>query len=148
MSTLAAFLLARVEEDEETAKAAVRPEHMHPYGDRALPAVSPEQVPDEVRGYLGGAWGEHFARWDPARVLAECAAKRAILAVHCPPEPGSSLARTFSAAHCTGCGYSGPCDDPNVEHVDQCPTLRAIAQPYTSHPDFRPEWATKLATKD
>jgi len=77
--TLAEFLLARIADDEAAARVVMREDERHPWGDRALSPVSVERIPDEVRGYLGGTWGEHFARWDPARVLAECDAKRRIV---------------------------------------------------------------------
>jgi hypothetical protein len=57
---LAAFLAARLDEDEAAAKAWL------PFGN-----------PD-------AAAREHIARHDPGRVLREVAAKRAILAVHWP----------------------------------------------------------------
>lgn len=76
---LIAVLLARIAEDEAAARAALAPDEMHPYGDAALPRMTPEQVPYEVERLLGGSWGHHFARWDPARVLAECEAKRCIV---------------------------------------------------------------------
>jgi hypothetical protein len=113
---LADFLLARIAEDEEAARAAIEPDQLHPWGDRTLPRRRPEDVPDEVRGYLGGTWGEHFARWDPARVLAECDAKRRIVQwVQRWPwraEPPSS--------------------------VDGL--LPILALPYADHPDYREEW--------
>lgn len=74
--TLTEFLLARIAADEELAQTAIRPEEMHPWGDRSLPQTSPAQWADEVNGYLGGPWGEHCGNWNPLRVLAECAAKR------------------------------------------------------------------------
>lgn len=61
--------------------------------------------------------------WDPARVLADVAAKRAIVA------KWHSLAEQADhptiGAHCTGVGL----------------TLHLLAQPYSSHPDFDPAWS-------
>lgn len=34
---------------------------MHPWGDRSLPQLTVEQIPDEMRGHLGGTWGEAAA---------------------------------------------------------------------------------------
>lgn len=62
--------------------------------------------------------------WDPARVLREVAAKRAISAVHA----AVPLLR-FDAASCRQCRL--PCP---------CPTLRNLASIWTDHPDCRDEW--------
>lgn len=70
----------------------------------------------------------HIARWDPARVLAECAAKRKIIALHAPMTPHRE---------CPTCRENGgnhgnyPCD-----------TLLALAQPYAGRPGWREEWTT------
>jgi hypothetical protein len=58
--TLADFLLARIAEDEEAARAAIA-----------------SNEPGEPWGYdhIPGD-GLHIARWHPGRVLAECEAKR------------------------------------------------------------------------
>ncbi|MFF0389663.1 DUF6221 family protein [Kitasatospora sp. NPDC004615] len=58
------------------------------------------------------ATARHIARHDPARVLAEVAAKRRVVEL-------------WSHSIGTGGTY----------------TLRALALPYREHPDFRPEWA-------
>ena len=112
--TLGDFLLARIAEDEAVAQAALAPDQMHPYGDQSLPQTRPDQVPDEMRGYLGGTWGEHAARWDMTRVLAECTAKRGII--------------TESFANERG-------DMDQWEGV-----LEWLALPYASHPDYDPAW--------
>jgi len=76
---LVEFLHARLAETERIAKEALAPEHMRPYGDKTLPPISPEQVPDEMRGYLGGPWGEHAALWDMSRVLRMCEIHRGLI---------------------------------------------------------------------
>lgn len=98
--SLAAFVLARVAEDEEVARAAT--------GGRWVPAVerAPEAAWTEVTGWLvalpndgyadrpgatvatlaGPADQAHVVRWDPARVLAECAARRRLVAA-CADQP-------------------------------------------------------------
>ena len=70
----------------------------------------------------------HIARWDPARVLAECAAKRAILglaemayAAERPPDP-----------HQTGL--------VNGWREFAISAVRRLAQPYADRDDFRDEW--------
>lgn len=58
------------------------------------------------------------------QMLAECEAKRQIISVHrgsheCPSDDSD-------------CGWWAP--------ADVCPTLRLLALPYASHPDYREEW--------
>ena len=64
---------------------------------------------------------------DPSTALRWCAAHRKILAEHKP------LATTWSDYYaCAGCGYDGAdyCSEPNVAHVNDCPTLLALAEGY------------------
>lgn len=72
---------------------------------------------------------EHLliAMYDPAAVLRRCAADRKILTEHKPME------HTWSGWYaCEGCGYDGAdyCTEPNVSHVNDCPTLLALAEGY------------------
>lgn len=81
--------------------------------------------------------GEHIAYWDPARVLADIAAKRRIVERHgaFAPRGGSKLMGFWKI--CTECGsgeeYQYPTDWP-------CDTLRLLAALYADHPDFDPAW--------
>lgn len=83
---------------------------------------------DDLSGYL--------ARHDPARVLREVEAKRAIIAEHSifvaenedPRKPRHEVG-------CERCGYLG--NDP----TSGCKTLRSLAATYSDHPDYRKEWA-------
>jgi hypothetical protein len=54
----------------ERAEAATRPEAMHPWGDKSIPALPPEAHPAEVEGYLGGTWGTYYATMHPGVGLA------------------------------------------------------------------------------
>lgn len=120
---LVAFLNARLDEDGQAARTAIEPSEMHPYGDDKIPPIAPEQVPDQVRGYLGGTWGEHFARHDPARVLADVQAKRAILQA-----------------------WQDACENPyremrqrgHMEGLEEAMTL--LANVHADHPDFNLAW--------
>ncbi|WP_432244999.1 DUF6221 family protein [Arthrobacter sp. G.S.26] len=98
--TISEFLEARIAEDEARANLTAD--------------TSPAQSPT--------------ARWAVARVLAECVAKRKILALHSaltysdedprfPIEPATCL--------CKGA---------------PCPTLTALAASYSDHPAFLREW--------
>lgn len=69
---------------------------------------------DEVRTGDGG----HIVRHDPARVLREVEAKRAILALH--------FAR---GGYCNCCGGAAP-----------CLTVRLLGEMFAEHPEFRDEW--------
>lgn len=78
--------------------------------------------------------------FDPAYVLADIAAKRRILVWHGEPydEPGFGLA-------CDACGHGtpdwGPGDRASFHPtLWPCPTLRALAAPFSSHPDYDQSW--------
>ena len=157
--TITEFLEARIAEDEKVATEATR-------GGDGQWWVAGEHEMEEcvVEGDTfkiydeGGhdAWqAEHIARHDPARVLAECAAKRAIIAVitgwahdyndydmwySCglaislwgdePGEPGSGCADESKHGECT-CGLERR----------QMAIFKPLAAVYASHPDYRQEWA-------
>lgn len=65
---------------------------------------------------------------DEARLLAEVAAKRAVLELH---EPYDS--EEHGGLACWTCGPGG--------FPYPCVTLRALVQPFAGHPDFNPGWA-------
>lgn len=130
MSDLADFLLARFVEDQEAAQEAAR---------RPAPPDA-----DAVRvvwyrhdtGWVpsaSGEWAEGqvlFERLSPTRVLAECEAKRRIVA---------EAQRAWSRSQD---------DDPMPEGREWLlgqrqglqAALRLLALPYAAHPDYREEW--------
>lgn len=134
MSGLVEFILARIAEDEAVARAASPGGWT--YGDvtsvaggtlydetRTIANIVYEQPEDHdgtvVRHLLtpeADANGRHIARHDPARVLAECEAKRRIV------------------ERCHAVGALMPCE-PLAQGV-----LRTLALPHADHPDYRPEW--------
>jgi hypothetical protein len=155
-ATLTTFLLARLDEDEEAAKACAQAfpspwevsdrgwrvriyaadvpdvgDHAEP-GDMRSPCVIDVEPDRHHRELNEGGWlsdrVDHIARHDPARVLAEVEAKRRIVAEH--PDYG---------------GYGESCATCAESDVDlapyPCPTLRALASVYRDHPGFREEWA-------
>jgi hypothetical protein len=126
------FLLARFADDEAVARALTPDEQRYPYGDRMFPPTPFEKLGDELRGYLGGPLGEHAARWHPARVLAECEAKRRIVELH--------TGGHGCVSHNSGGASAGDAYGPNVVGSRPCPTLRLLALPYADHPDFQQEW--------
>jgi hypothetical protein len=93
--------------------------------------TSPGEVDIVGHGYEGGGVervedARHIAAHDPAAVLRRCAADRKILEHHSPIGggwPGHYV--------CAGCGYDGGyCPEPYTEHVNDCPTLLALAEGY------------------
>lgn len=118
--TLTEFLLARIAEDEATARAASgdhwdrlrdgdpKFRKVVAWGLTPIGAMNAEQD------------AEHISHHDPARVLARCEADRRIVELH-------------------GGDYDGECQSP--AHLDgPCRTLRALALPYADHPDYDEEW--------
>jgi hypothetical protein len=126
VTTLIEFLRARLDEDEAAARAASPGRWVaagtcigsEDHGTMARMAVPSGMYRKRV------ADAEHIARWDPARVLADCAAKRALLAQH---------ARTEHEGH----AWCGHCYG---EPAWPCTDLRIMAQPYADRPGFDPAW--------
>lgn len=83
---------------------------------------------EEVRTMVG----LHVARHDPARVLREVAAKRAIVKIHRPYVQDELDPNT--KVTCAGCDTEHPEDWP-------CAHLKLIASIYSDHPNYRTEWA-------
>ncbi len=129
---LAEFLLARITEDENTAKGSTPgpwrwfpgraglPAFLESTGAKATHWVEGQsfQAPTVVLGTNQGVMlrvrgrdAEHIAAWHPTRVLAECRAKRALVE-----------------------GVGGV--DPLAYDL----VLRSLALPYADHPDYREEW--------
>ncbi|MEE2040073.1 DUF6221 family protein [Nocardiopsis sp. CT-R113] len=149
--TIVEFIRARLDEDETAARAATpgpweavihraSPEQMRRW--RAGAALLGGAVSDVVRvevlpaielegngdGGVGSVEdGVHIARWDPERGLREVAAKRAILAEHENGFPGLD--------YCTSCRYG------HEVAPWPCPTVRALAAPWSDHPDYNPQWS-------
>jgi hypothetical protein len=103
--TLVEFLLARIAEDEHVAR----------HGRGCIVADSP------VGPYVA---------YDFDRVLAECEAKRRIVALH-----ANLLASYRGGDHLAKCAT---CSDDVADWP--CPTLRHLALPYADHSDYQPEW--------
>ncbi len=81
--------------------------------------------PDQSREMA--AEGKHMARHDPARVLADVAAKRAILDAH----------EELTIGCCNTCTEGMH----SSEHQSwPCATVRLLALPYADQPGYREEW--------
>lgn len=145
MTTVVDFLTARIAGDEATAEAAQGADWIEGYeragepgryrGIKAhLVALPPEEsvhsqswdVGTTVAALANAADARHVARWSPSRVLAECAAKRAII----------ETIRTLDA----GTARLSP---PYVAAL-RCQLMMTVIMPlasvYADHPDFDPAW--------
>ena len=166
MTYLTEFLLARIAEDEAVARGAIDPDRPGTHwrwevpddtGDldapRWLRTAEVFPTTSGVGSLPGFPLGfeflaepsrgmAHIARHDPARVLAECEAKRRIAGLHFVGD-----AEDWDPEHwaCRLCQWDEDCDSPKHEHQHgsgrfPCETLRALALPYADHPDYRGEW--------
>jgi hypothetical protein len=106
------FLRQRLDEDERAAEAGQ-------YSD-VVAMVARQSGKRNALNF----WHRH----DPARVLAEVAAKRRIVEVH-PPNPRGSAQGNL----CQACDVHGGGPYP-------CETLRLLALPYAEHEGYREEW--------
>jgi len=116
------FLLARIAEDKRVAMDAA--------GD-GPGRWSPDVVGD---GPTGPGSAEHVIRHDPARVLAECSAKRRIVLACRDARPETKF---------LGARPPGMADFPIAAHGQHqlaAVTLALLALPYADHPHYRPEW--------
>lgn len=97
---------------------------------------------DALRGYLKAEPNPEYTGWDKSttaglpplvamRVLADIAAKRAILDRHTPRtyESFGPDGKDLLVTSCLECVDTPP-----------CATLRHLATVYAQHPDFREEW--------
>jgi hypothetical protein len=159
MDDLAAFIEARLAEDEAMAREATQGDWhwVDPGVKTKLALVTGGYSVDSATRWDSAEWGwnyvlrslddrpfqadtAHIARHDPARVLREVAAKRAIVAEHQPRRVGQSL---------TWCGRchrvirdAREDEDPCGPFDWPCPTMRALAAAWNDHGDYRAEWAT------
>ena len=131
--TLTEFLLARIAEDAELARRAADAgagkwaAGIHPSNECRIEGDDGMIIYDE-----GGHTAEqasHIARHDPARVLAECEAKRGAIdaawADHSQIEGEWGMGQSQAQMEAKG-------DYPAVvEH---------LALPYADHPDYDPGW--------
>jgi hypothetical protein len=117
------FLLARIAEDKRIAVDGATAQGGEGWNVDTLAAGLPEPRA-----------AEHVARFDPARVLAECAAKRGIVLACRAARPDLSI---------LGARPHGMADfpvAPHDQHQLAALTLALLAMPYAAHHDYRSEW--------
>jgi hypothetical protein len=156
MSDPVAFGTARLDEDEALALAAQvgQPGTWHATGEDIL-TVNPDPHWNGVCvANASGAEAAHIVRHDPARVLREVAAKRAILTEHKPawrdvewPHDENGKGEAQVCPRCQNAEH-GTLEDPGVLPegfvtsyvLAPCPTLLALLSVYGDHPDYDQEW--------
>ena len=125
--SLVEFLLARIAEDEAAARAASPgPWHTDAEASEVL-AVDDILVADgfALSSFQLRATTRHIARRDPARVLAECEAKRELV---------TNLMRVCEDGRCWQCGSANILDLRDA-------VMLTLALPYASHSDYQAWWA-------
>lgn len=116
LADLEAFLRARLDGDEQVARAADQHSWTYEYGELQC---------------RGGEDFEHLRRHDPARVLSDVAAKRRLLDDVLP-----IINELDEIAYGEGQG-SVPYLEPRARF------LKVLALPYADHEDYREEWRSK-----
>lgn len=134
--TLVEFLLARISEDEARARAAIEDDSGSDEGFSGQYAALIK--PPSGVGMAQGGFGEAAARMIatyavPARVLAECEAKRRIVGRHDGGWRKSHripiTGREWISDRGCRCGEHWP-----------CPELSALAAVYADHPAYDERW--------
>jgi hypothetical protein len=124
MDDLVAFIRARLDEDERVARAVKfalsRKVHQGGVFVGLTAQAGAEDAREQVENFLD--------RHDPSRVLAEVAAKRAIVDLHDNDGGGHECpdGKDFAGTHT---GYER-----------DCLTVLHLAAVYASNPDYREEW--------
>ena len=112
-----------LDEDSEAGQPSLRSvEEFDTTSSYTLPQF-PIHNAEEIRSAVAG----HIARHDPARVLREVAAKRALLDLH----RWQCCARDVT-------GYT--VIEWYDSRTDPCPTLRVMAAPYADRDGYNPAW--------
>ncbi|MGG7608863.1 DUF6221 family protein [Streptomyces sp. ZG43] len=118
-ASLIAFLQARLDEDEEEARAATQGDWVW-----SREFVTPPGYHHRTVGPLEPGDAAHIARHNPARALAEVEAKRRIVRAH----------EKWCAGRCEAKYPEGGFDAAHYWSV------KSLAATYADHPDYREEW--------
>ncbi|MFD6357928.1 DUF6221 family protein [Nocardia tengchongensis] len=139
--TIEEFIEARIAEDERAAKAATQGDWFWDGRELVIKTerLHASQTVIGVSGYdaeleIGAPDVAHIARHDPARVLRQCAALRAIAGRHEAKNwewyEDSRCLRMVSGVICEEC--SGDIGDV----LWPCEEIRALAAIWSDHPDY------------
>lgn len=110
--TIIEFLTARLDEDEKFARWAAEEVGDGHWQQRNVRIVTVADRDREVADYAIAECIEHIVRHDPARTLAECVAKGAVIAAHLSPRSQGALGGV----------------------------IQVLAAVYSDHPDYQQEW--------
>jgi hypothetical protein len=145
--TLVEWLRARLDEDEQVARAAATDGHeqwrlRNHEADYWMITDATGEVVVYDEGTPTDSEAEHITRHDPARVLAEVEAKRELIDEHAEYEWAETIeSEPVGQGLCRKCAdwdnvdYDGPPHEPYP-----CDTLRLLALPYADAPGYREEW--------
>lgn len=91
-------------------------------------------------GMFAGPTATHIARHDPATVLADVAAKRAIIAMHelCEQKNSADMVCRGAPEFYRYCECQS--EDGMIHGAWPCDTLKHLVAPYASRPGFKDEW--------
>lgn len=133
--TIVEFIEARIAEDEKIARLAVAT-HWNCEDVHGHVVLTPERVIVSESGGMAEPWdlatGQHMARHDPARILRQCGAMRAVLEDRI--DTHVVLDGEFGCNHDRDTIRQGGCAATPL-HEDV--TLRALATIWIDHPDYR-----------
>lgn len=129
--TLTEFLTARLDEDEAAAGAAGGSSWVQNEG-RDSDTISTGG--DWAGTLLAAEEAAHVVRYDPARVLREVEAKRAMVTLHAPrAEPAPCEHFEAMPPACQECGSA-------LDMLGYCDTFRHLAAVYSDHDDYDQAW--------
>jgi hypothetical protein len=124
MSDITSFLGTRLDEAEAATRALLAESQRV-----SVALKEPRLLGKEIPGW--GSW-RAVEQMGTDR-LADVEAKRRILDLHTPQRIG-----VFVDLSCPTCWHTTT--DPTRREEHPCRTLRCLALPYATHPDYRQEW--------
>ncbi|WP_131802139.1 DUF6221 family protein [Parafrankia soli] len=147
---IAAFILARLAEEERDARAACQEPWSMPWpgepflaiGEFAGAILTPEGL-----GVVDPPEVQHMVRQQPAATLARVVALRGLMGLHRTTSGPGVPESGYNATVCDACGPHEPGDDGwKLEGIDvwdpvmyPCPTIRHVAAIWRDHEDYDEE---------
>ncbi len=131
MTDLVTWLRQQIDADEAAARAAEGDGHWECTSTAVLSLGGIDDLDGFVLGPRDAIY--HMELHDPARVLAEVAAKRAILDLHTKAGAGAGAFDLPDVCRPVSRGIGAVAPWP-------CQTLRLLALPYSSNPGFDESW--------